>query len=167
MLLDNYDEFDLNYNLEKIPQYTLPDPLLLSNGNKIKSIEEWEVIQREKIISLFSDNLYGKIPGKFNNVEIIIKSVDKNFFNSLATKKEVQIKFNDKIFIDLLIFIPNNQPSPSPIFFGMNFFGNHTISNENITTVSKRLSMETDINYQKKNNLKKYLTKTICRFTRR
>tara|TARA_B100000989_G_scaffold65157_1_gene45251 strand:+ start:11349 stop:12860 length:1512 start_codon:yes stop_codon:yes gene_type:complete len=159
MLLDNYDEFDLNYNLEKIPQYTLPDPLLLSNGNKIKSIEEWEVIQREKIISLFSDNLYGKIPGKFNNVEIIIKSVDKNFFNSLATKKEVQIKFNDKIFIDLLIFIPNNQPSPSPIFFGMNFFGNHTISNENITTVSKRLTMETDINYQKKNNLKKYLTK--------
>ena len=41
----------------------------------------------------------------------------------------------------------------------MNFFGNHTISNEYIAPVSKRLSLETDINYQKKNNMKKYLSK--------
>jgi hypothetical protein len=159
MFLKKYDEFDLNYNLNKIPKYTLPDPLTLANGNKIQSTEEWKNLQRKKLINLFSNNLYGKIPGRFKNFKIITKSIDKEFFDSLATKKEIRIEFNNKIFIDLLIFTPNNISKPCPMFLGMNFFGNHTISNEYITPVSKRLTLETDINYQKKNEMKKYLSK--------
>ena len=159
MFLKEYDEFDLNYNLNKIPKYTLPDPLTLANGNKIQSTEEWKNLQRKKLINLFSNNLYGKIPGRFKNFKIITKSIDKEFFDSLATKKEIRIEFNNKIFIDLLIFTPNNISKPCPMFLGMNFFGNHTISNEYITPVSKRLTLETDIDYQKKNEMKKYLSK--------
>ena len=159
MQLKEYDEFDLNYNLDKIPNYILPDPLRLSDGSIVKSAEEWKFVQRKKLINLFSNNLYGKIPGQFKNFKITTKSVDNKFLNSLATKKEIRIQFNNKIFIDLLILTPNNVSKPCPIFLGMNFFGNHTISNEYIAPVSKRLSLETDINYQKKNNMKKYLSK--------
>ena len=49
-VVKEYDEFDLSYDLEKIPKYTLPDPLTTKNGNKIKSIEEWENIQRKELI---------------------------------------------------------------------------------------------------------------------
>ena len=108
MFLEEYDEFDLKYDLNKIPKYTLPDPLKSENGLRINSIEEWTRVQRKKLINLFANNLYGKIPGKFEKFKIITKSVDKNFFNSLATKKEIRIQFNEKIFIDLLIFIPNS-----------------------------------------------------------
>ncbi len=159
MFLKEYDEFDLSYDLKKIPKYTLPDPLNTKNGNKIKSIEEWESIQRKELTDLFSNNLYGRIPGKFKDFKVICKSIDKNFFNSLATKKEIRIQFNNKIFIDLLIFVPNYLSYPAPIFLGMNFLGNHSISKDNITPVSKRLILETNIEYQKNNNLKKYLTK--------
>ena len=150
MFLKGYDEFDLNYDLNQIPKYSLPDPLTLTDGNKIQSTEEWKNVQRKKLINLFSNNLYGKIPGRFKNFKIITKSIDKKFFDSLATKKEIRIEFNNKIFIDLLIFTPNNISKPCPMFLGMNFFGNHTISNEYITPVSKRLTLETDIDYQKK-----------------
>jgi len=159
MFLKEYDEFDLSYDLKKIPKYTLPDPLTTKNGNKIKSIEEWENIQRKELIDLFSNNLYGRIPGRFKDFKVICKSIDKNFLNSLATKKEIRIQFNNKIFIDLLIFLPNYLSYPAPIFLGMNFLGNHSISKDNITPVSKRLILETDIEYQKNNNLNKYLTK--------
>jgi len=159
MFLNNYDEFDLSYDLEKISNYTLPDPLTKLSGEKIRSIEEWKNIQRKELINLISNNLYGKIPGKFKKLKIIHKSVDKECFNSLATKKEIRIEFNNKLFIDLLLFTPNHLSKPCPIFLGMNFFGNHTLSNDYITPVSKRLILKTDINYQKKNKMKKFLTK--------
>ena len=108
MLLSDYDEFDLCYDLNKIPDYTLPDPLILPNGTKIKSAEEWENVRRQELINLFSHNLYGYIPGKFKDFKIFNQSIDKIFLNSFATKKEIRIYFNNEIFIDLLIFIPNN-----------------------------------------------------------
>ena len=150
MFLKDHDEFNLLYDLEKIPNYNLPDPLITKNGNKIKNEEEWKNIQRNELINLLADNLYGHIPGKFENLKVITKSIDENFFNSLAIKKEIRIQFNDKVFIDLLIFLPNNVSEAVPIFLGMNFFGNHSISKDNITPVSERMILESDINYQKK-----------------
>ena len=32
MLLDDYDEFDLNYDLDKVPKHDLPNPLIFKNG---------------------------------------------------------------------------------------------------------------------------------------
>ena len=54
MFLDNYDEFDLCYDLTKIPNYTLPDPLISSNGKKIQSRNEWFEIRRKELINLSS-----------------------------------------------------------------------------------------------------------------
>ena len=70
MQLNDYDEFDLCYDLNKIPDYTLPDPLMLPNGTKIKSVDEWENFRRQELINLFSHNLYGYIPGKFKDFKI-------------------------------------------------------------------------------------------------
>ena len=159
MLLNDYDEFDLSYDLNKIPNYTLPDPLINSNGKKIKSLDEWNDFRRQELINLFSNHLYGYIPGKLKDLKITYQSINTNFLNSLATKKEIRIHFDKEIFIDLLIITPNNLVKSSPIFLGMNFFGNHSISKDNITQTSKRIILETSIDYQKKNNMKKYLTK--------
>ena len=68
MLLDDYDEFNLNYDLDKIPKYELPNPLILSNGSKISSREQWENVGRKELINLFCHNLYGHIPGKFTDI---------------------------------------------------------------------------------------------------
>ena len=159
MLLNDYNEFDLSYDLDKIPKYTLPNPLILSNGKKIKSLDEWKDIHRQELINLFSHNLYGFIPGKLKDLKISYQSINTKYLNSLATKKEIRIHFNKKIFIDLLIITPNNLVKSSPIFLGMNFFGNHSISKDNISQISKRIILETDIDYQKNDNMKKYLTK--------
>ena len=159
MLLNDYDEFDLSYDLDKIPQYTLPNPLELSSGKIIKSLDHWNNVRRKELNNLFSYNLYGYIPGKIKNIKISHQSTNKNFLNSLATKKEIRIHFNEELFIDLLIITPNNLFKSSPIFLGMNFFGNHSISTDDITPISKRISLETNIDYQKKNNMKKFLTK--------
>ena len=159
MFLEDYDEFNLSYDLKKIPNFNLPDPLRLLNGDKITSSEQWKNTRRKELIDLFSNNLYGCIPNKFKNFKVNVKSIDKNFFDSLATKKEVRIEFNEKIFIDLLIILPNNLSKVSPVFLGMNFFGNHSISKENIASISERIILESDIEYQKSINMNNYLAK--------
>ena len=90
--------------------------------SKITSQEQWKDVCRKELINLFCDNLYGHIPGKFKDLKVSILSIDKNFLNSLATKKEIRIHLNKKIFIDLLIFLPNKSSRPKPIFFGNEFF---------------------------------------------
>ena len=159
MFLKDYDEFELSYDKNKIPKYTLPDPLISSNGKKVKSINEWNNTRRKELINLFSNNLYGQIPGKFKKFKIINKKTDKSFLNSLATKKEIRIQFNEKLFIDLLIFIPNNIVKPIPIFLGMNFFGNHSIVEDDEVEISERIILESNLTYQKNSGMKKYLTK--------
>jgi len=159
MLLDDYDEFDLNYNLENIPQYDLPSPLILKDGSKITSKDQWINEQREKLLNLFSTNLYGHIPGKFKDLKISTISIDDKFLDSLATKKEIRIHLSKNLFIDLLTILPNNSSVAKPVFLGMNFFGNHSISKDNIANISQRIAFESSIDMQKNNKMKKYLTK--------
>ena len=104
------------YDLKKIPDYILPDPLILTNGIKIKSIDEWKNVRRKELINLFSHNLYGYIPGKIKNFKLSYQSIDKNFLDSLATKKEIRIYLNNEIFIDLLIVTPNNLSKSTKLY---------------------------------------------------
>ena len=54
-------------------------------------------------------------------------------------RKEVRVFFtenNARPYMDILMFLPTNNPSPVPIFLGLNFFGNHTIDDDPAITLS-------------------------------
>ena len=48
------------YDEAKVPQYTLPDPLLLLNGKKVTSTSTWRKKRRPEILKLFETNVYGR-----------------------------------------------------------------------------------------------------------
>ncbi len=50
-----------NYEESKIPLYSLPDPLVFTNGTKVVSIADWNN-RRKEISWLFSTEVYGIIP---------------------------------------------------------------------------------------------------------
>ena len=52
---------DANYDEAKVPKYTLPDPLLSSEGTRITTSHEWQQKRRPEILRLFDElNLQGK-----------------------------------------------------------------------------------------------------------
>src|SRR5580765_6604955 len=51
-----------NVDESKVPPYVLPDPLVMSNGKKVKDTNEWNTIQRPYIYHLFEENVYGRYP---------------------------------------------------------------------------------------------------------
>ncbi|MEQ9440342.1 MAG: acetylxylan esterase [Cyclobacteriaceae bacterium] len=122
-------DFTPNYDESQIPSYTLPDPLVMENGEAVKNEQMWQQ-RRSEILALFESQVYGKNPSQKSELSFKILSVDEQALGGKATRKEVQIFFTQdeqRPYMHLLMYIPNSTSGPVPAFLGLNFYGNHTI----------------------------------------
>ncbi len=130
--------WEANYDEAKIPKYTLPDPLTMTDGTKVVSPEQWRSKRRGEILDLFKKHVYGAMPPA-----VSIAHVERDSFidNALAGKARLlQESFYFKKDrsgpkIDVCIFLPpkSKKVKAYPAFLALNFFGNHTIhTDENI-----------------------------------
>src|SRR5690606_36382255 len=87
------DKFVPNYDESKVPAYTLPDPLTFANGKKVRTAKDWTSGRREEILELFREHVFGKAPGKPQNMRFVVRSVDRKALNGTATRKEVSVVF--------------------------------------------------------------------------
>jgi hypothetical protein len=118
-----------NYDEDKVPQYTLPNPLVMYDGTRIDTAEQWQKLRRPEVLKLFETHVYGRTP---ESVKWTFKqtSEDKKALGGKATRREVRVFLlgtDDGPSMDLLIFIPNNANGPVPAFVGLNFAGNHAV----------------------------------------
>ena len=51
-----------NFDESKVGTYTLPDPLLSSNGRKVITTAQWTEDRRPELLRLFETHVYGKVP---------------------------------------------------------------------------------------------------------
>lgn len=110
----------------------LPDPLVMFNGERVRSKEDWFQKRRPELKKLFQHYMYGFPPVADVRIDAKIEREDKHYFDGKATKKEVTIRFGPEGTppIHLLLVIPNKRTKPAPVFVGMNFNGNHTLVND-------------------------------------
>jgi len=130
-----------NTSEEKVPPYTLPDPLLDKDGKKITSAGAWNNRQRPYIYHLFEENVYGRFPQKKVPVQYEARETGKQALGGLATRKQVRIHFGEasaNAYMDVLIYLPAAAKGPVPVFVGYNFSGNHTVANDKEILLSDR-----------------------------
>jgi hypothetical protein len=128
-----------HYDEAKVPAYTLPDPLLLKNGQPVANVEAWKTQRRAEILDLFETHVYGRSPGRPPAMTFEVTSSDAKALGGKATRKEVSVYFTGKkdgAKMDLLIYLPNGRSGPAPAFVGLNFNGNHTIHSDPAITLS-------------------------------
>ncbi|MDX1700001.1 MAG: hypothetical protein R3250_05245 [Melioribacteraceae bacterium] len=151
----SYSQKEVNYDESKVPKYKLPEILLTNSGERVTTLLEWENIRRPEILSLFEENVYGKTPELDLEVNYKIIKVVKDALNGKAILKELSVLFTDsenQLEMNILIFLPHNRNGSSPIFLGLNFYGNHTIHNDtNITITNSWVRNNDDFGIQ--NNL--------------
>ena len=114
-------EFVANYDEDKVPDYTLPDPLIFEDGTKVKDAASWER-RRAEILSLFETQVYGKMPGAAAGMHF-----ETRFVNGVCKEVRVCFSADAEPRMDILIFLPKDAVGPVPLFVGLNFGGNHTI----------------------------------------
>lgn len=125
----------INYDEVKVPEYKLPSALIAQDGKVVDSEDEWINYQRQYILRLFEKNVYGKLPPCPDNIKFEVLNIKKDALDNTVTRKEIRIHLlmnsGKKDYLDLLLYIPNNAKVTPPVFLGLNFRGNHSVSNEN------------------------------------
>ena len=120
---------EINIEESKVPEYTLPDPLISLDNTKITTPTEWFKKRRPEILKLFEHLIYGRLPGKPESMNFKIHSIENHALKGKATCKEISIYLKNgkkDLTLNLLIFLPFYHPKPVPIFLGLNFYGNHS-----------------------------------------
>jgi len=132
-----------NYDEDKIPAYTLPDPLRCADGTLTADVQTWRDKRRPEILSLFERQMFGKMPAQPAAVQVQTIHVEPNALNGLATRKQVLLSFFEgQLKIELLIYLPNQRSGKVPLFLGANFLGNHAIHADQGITLSKAWVMD-------------------------
>ena len=117
---------------DKLPSETgLPDPLIMFDGAKVLSKDDWFKKRRPELKALFEHYMYGRMPAPLT-ISAKVNHEDAKAFGGKATLREVIIALGDseQAKINLLLVVPNARKSPAPVFVGMNFSGNHALVND-------------------------------------
>ncbi len=109
-------------------EVALPDPLVLQNGKKVESAEQWRNERRPELVEMFQKYVYGHLPPKPEKMSVTVERVNTNLFDGAATKSEVTLKYGppDCPPLHLLLVVPNNK-KPAPVFLCLNFHGNQAV----------------------------------------
>lgn len=116
-----------------VKDYTLPPVLEFSDGTPVEDIRMWDEIRRDEIISLFNEYVYGPIPEKPGKMHFEVLDIKLDALDGIAIRKIIRVYFTPGEagpYMDLLIYLPKNITGPSPLFMGLNFNGNHSVSEE-------------------------------------
>ncbi|MFA9391017.1 MAG: hypothetical protein ACERKD_14505 [Prolixibacteraceae bacterium] len=146
----NAQPSEANYDESKVPAYTLPDVLVLENGEHVVSENQWINFRRTEILHLFENDVYGKTPDKKVEFTFTTTKTVTNFMGGKATLKEVDLQLQTAVdvpIIHLLVIVPNDITGPAPAFVGLNFDGNQTIDASTEITLAKIWDMETRKSY--------------------
>lgn len=121
----------VNYDESQVPAYSLPDPLVCTDGTRVQDAATWFQKRRPELLRLFETHVYGRSPGRPSDLSFALRSRDDNALGGKAIRKEVTIYFSKEKEagpkMDLLIYLPKNVSAPLPTFLGLNFNGNHAI----------------------------------------
>jgi len=131
-----------NYYEQEVPNYTLPELLVMSDGTKVTNAGMWRTKRRPQVLELFRKYVYGRAPvGRPKGMTFKVFDLDRKALNGLAIRKQVTVNFTGKEdgpSMDILIYLPGAAKGPVPTFVLLNFGGNHTIHPDPAIRLSTR-----------------------------
>ena len=110
------------------PNITLPDPLILNNGEKVTDAETWWKIRRPEIVELFDKEIYGRVPENvpgvswevvnttnemFEDIPVVVKKIAGHVDNSSYPSITVDIQ--------LTLTTPASVTTPVPVVIEFGF----------------------------------------------
>ncbi|MHC4426141.1 MAG: acetylxylan esterase, partial [Planctomycetota bacterium] len=88
---------ETNYYEQKVPKYTLPDPLVMSDGTNVTDARTWRTRRRPEVLELFRTHVYGRSPvGRPKNMVFKVFDLERKALAGLAIRKQVAVNFTGK-----------------------------------------------------------------------
>ncbi|HOO56187.1 MAG TPA: acetylxylan esterase [bacterium] len=111
-----------NHDESKVPVYMLPDVLVTEGGERVKDKDKWINERRPEVLELFREHVYGRSPGRPENMTFETIFEDDGLYGGLATRRSVRVCFTERAggpCMVMHIFIPNGAKKPVPVFVGV------------------------------------------------
>ncbi|MGB7742228.1 MAG: acetylxylan esterase, partial [Terracidiphilus sp.] len=125
----NYDQDEAN------PYPNVPDPLTLSNGEKVTTPEMWRTKRRPELVEMFSKYVYGRVPENTPKVTWTVTAVDHEMigFTPVLAKDLIGVVDNSSypaisVKIHMTLVTPANIKTPVPVLM---MFGRARFPNPN------------------------------------
>jgi len=122
-----------NYIEANVGTYTLPDPLLCKDGQRVTDVSLWNTVRRIEILRDFRDLMYGHTPELPINLRTEVVAKRKDAVNGLATRTLITLRFFDDPnapHVNLMLYVPNKATQPVPVFLGLSFYGNASVEDD-------------------------------------
>lgn len=115
-----------NYDETKAGHYTLPDPLILQNGQSVSDASTWFKKRRPEILRQYETEIYGRVPKRAPKVKFKVIETVSNALNGAAVRKEIAAHFGDEQegpTLHVHLYLPAKAGKPVPVLLHLTFFG--------------------------------------------
>jgi len=103
-----------NADESKVPPYTLPDALILRNGEKVNDVNTWWQKRRPEIVEDFDKEIYGRMPANIPKVNWeIISTADTTIGNIHAVIKHLEGHVDNSSYPQIKVDIPLTLVTPA------------------------------------------------------
>lgn len=110
------------------PYTSLPDPLVMKNGQKVATAKQWWEKRRPEIVEEFDREVYGRVPKNVPKVnwEVVSTTSEMNGEFPVVVKKLLGHVDNSsypqiKVDIDFTLTLPANVKTPVPVIMEFGF----------------------------------------------
>ncbi len=123
----------VNYDEALVGWYSLPDPLVLADGNAVRDARAWFRKRRPEIVRLFEENQYGRGPGRPGGMTFGMFDKGTPALDGKAIRRQVTVFFSprkDGPKMDLLVYVPAAAKKPVPLLLNLSFSANSGTVND-------------------------------------
>lgn len=114
----------VNYDEEKVGNYTLPDLLTTADGKRVTDAKTWTKKRRPEILKLVEETQFGKMPPAPKAMRFDVFDKGTEVFSGKAIRRQVTIYFdkNDTEHkMTLLIYLPAKLKTKVPLLLNISF----------------------------------------------
>ena len=115
-----------NYDEAKVGTYTLPDPLVLQNGQPVRDAATWFNVRRPELIELYAREIFGRVPSTAPKVRFEVVATDPAAMDGTAVRKQVAAHFGEKSdgpAVNIIMYLPAKAKGPVPLVLSISFVG--------------------------------------------
>jgi hypothetical protein len=113
-----------NYSEDRVPKYTLPDPLVLSNSDRVTTLDVWVEKRRPEVLTFFRAEIYGRVPDNTPEVTWAVAETDPTARGGAAVMRRVVGRVGrkpDGPKMTLTVYTPANAAGPVPVLLSLSF----------------------------------------------
>jgi hypothetical protein len=115
-----------NYDESKVGTYTLPDPLVLQNGQPVRDADTWLKRRRAELIKLYETEIFGRVPERAPKIKFELIETDNRALDGAAVRQRIVGRCGDNPDgpkFNVSLYLPTEANAPMPVLLHVSFFG--------------------------------------------